>query len=202
MFFLFIQRVGEVLGYFFVGSILLSLFNINNTGPYLFIGGTITFVLSGIFQTLGHIGQNNMKYPWFTIPVLLFLNLILAFWDFLIIPWYFIFIIFDLISGMGMLLLFFLSSTGLVIYFVEDIIGYDIKGVSFLDNGTHALIALGCAIVSGTVLFYFMQSEEDKVLEFATKLTWKIRTSIISWSNRVQEKYCTAKHCKKQAPPD
>jgi hypothetical protein len=135
-----------------------------------------------------------MKSPWFTIPVLLFLNLILVFWDFLIIPWSFIFIVFDLISGLGMLLVFVLSATGVFIYFVENIIGYDIKGVSFLDNATQALIALGCALVSGAVFIHTIISGEEKREKFAVTLTQKFRLSILNTSNRIQEKYCTTRH--------
>jgi hypothetical protein len=72
----------------------------------------------------------------------------------------------SMLSGPFMVLVAVLSALMLGLYFIEEIIGHDIQGVSSFDNGAQALLALGALIVSGAVLWaVHFGSDDDLIMD-------------------------------------
>lgn len=71
------------------------------------------------------------------------------------------------LAGPVMLFLFMGSIVGIAEYVIQGIIGYDIKGVVQVFNGTHALLAIPVAILSFWAMLHFLKVCEiiDKMME-------------------------------------
>ena len=151
------------------------------TYPYLMLW---VFVLYGAGQFLiviATVGLTKIRFNVINITTLVSLYTLLSFWDFIAIILWLPSVIISMILGPLTFIVFGLSLRVLGVYFIEDVIGYNIKGVvSFLENPSQAFIAIGVFVISGLILGWQMKGSEneDWVMEKAGDLIFKLRRQL------------------------
>ncbi len=185
-----ISGIGVGFGFVFMAGILLLFTGLAKKYPALFLLSVAAYVASVILQIVGDVGQRKLRHPFFTMPALLMLYTVLAFWEFITIPMILLIVVASMLSGPFMVLVAVLSALMLGLYFIEEIIGHDIQGVSSFDNGAQALLALGALIVSGAVLWaVHFGSDDDLIMDKGADIIAGIHSLIKSAADDIIEKY-------------
>ena len=185
-----ISGIGVGFGFVFMAGMLLLFTGLAKKYPALFLLSVAAYAASVILQIVGDVGQRQLRHPFFTMPALLMLYTVLAFWEFITIPMILLVVVASMLSGPFMVLAAVLSALMLGLYFIEEIIGHDIQGVSSFDNGTQALLALGALIVSGAILgAVYFGSNDDLIMDKGTDIIAGIHSLIKNAAGDIIEKY-------------
>ena len=185
-----ISGIGVGFGFVFMAGMLLLLTGLAQKYPALFWLSIAAYGASVILQVIGDVGQRKLRHPLFTVPALWALYIVLGFWEFITIPMILVIVVISMLSGPFMVLVAVLSALMLGLYFIEDIIGYDIQGVSSFDNGVQALLALGALIVSSAVLgAVHFGSEDDLIMDKGTDIIAGIHSLLKNAADDIIEKY-------------
>lgn len=140
----------------------------------------IVYLFGQILQAFAMAWRKARNKNLFVVLKLSILLSILSLWDlvsiFLILP----IVILSMIMGPFMMLLFFVTAVGLLIYGYENLIG-DIKGYSSFENGFQATVALLAFLFSCSVLYFRFseagESFEDKCAGLVAELRDYLQSS-------------------------
>ena len=138
--------------------------------------GVMALVLADVGNEVGRLGPGSLM-------ALLGLYTVLAFWDFIFIVLVLAAIFVDMILGLFSLLVGLLATLLLGVYVIETLFHHDLAGVSGLESGGQALVALVVAAIFLPVSWWAFRQEEndsaiaDRVVSFLERVRGALRAS-------------------------